>query len=250
MPPIFLTAQWRHLAMINFEIDPDVLLPLVPAGTELDYFHGRTFVSLVGFRFLDTRLKGWPIPWHRQFEEVNLRFYLRREAGGELRRGVAFIKEIAPRAAVCTVARWVYGENYVTLPMRHEIRQSNEQASASYAWKFRGRWNEMLVRGQGQPQPAVPGSEEEFIIEHYWGYTRRSERKTLEYHVAHPPWSVWSDSESKMDVDVGQLYGPEFEEAMRQTPSSCLLADGSEIAVHAGEKLDLASNLAVPLGGS
>ena len=69
----FLCAQWRWLAMLNYEIEPAILEPLVPRGTELDFWEDRTFVSVVGFMFLDTRLLGWPIPLHRNFEEVNLR---------------------------------------------------------------------------------------------------------------------------------------------------------------------------------
>ena len=77
-PRPFLTARWEHLAMLNFEIDPQRLAPLVPTGTELDFHEGRTFVSIVGFVFRDTRVRGWAIPRHRDFEELNLRFYVRR----------------------------------------------------------------------------------------------------------------------------------------------------------------------------
>src|SRR6266851_3867580 len=78
---VFLTAEWRMLAMLNYEIDPGLLLPFVPSGTELDRWSGKVFASLVGFRFLKTKLLGYlPIPMHSNFEEVNLRFYVRRRA--------------------------------------------------------------------------------------------------------------------------------------------------------------------------
>lgn len=233
MPPVFLTARWEHLAMVNYEIDPDVLRPHVPAGTESDCFHDRTYISLVGFLFLDTRVKGMAIPRHRNFEELNLRFYVRREVDGEFRRGVVFIKEIVPRPAVTAVARWVYGENYATHPMRHAVESNGDEAAAAYEWKSRGRWNRLCVRGSGPPAPAAVDSEERFITEHYWGYTKRR-RDTLEYHVAHPSWNLWRDCRCEVDCDAAALYGEPFAEAMARPPTSCLLADGSAVRVHRG----------------
>ncbi len=77
-PAPFLTAEWRHLAMLNYEIDPVILRPFVPSGTELDSWNGKTYVSIVGFLFLKTRVRGLAIPFHQNFEEINLRFYVRR----------------------------------------------------------------------------------------------------------------------------------------------------------------------------
>ena len=244
--PVFLTAQWRNLAMVNYEIDPDILAPYVPAGTEIDFFQGRTFVSLVGFMFEDTRVKGWTIPGHRNFEELNLRFYIRREMDQEIRRGVAFIKEIVPRFAVTAVARWIYGENYVTHAMRHGCAIDAQQATATYEWKHRGRWNRLSVRGEGPPQLADPTSEEAFITEHYWGYTRRSATKTLEYEVAHPSWRLWQNCVAEVDCDADLLYGEVFAEVLKQPPTSCLLADGSPVKVHQGTRLAIAKPSSSP----
>ena len=101
----FLTANWRYLAMLNFAVDPKILEPLVPSETELDFHEGQTFLSVVGFLFLDTRVIGMPIPLHRDFEEVNLRFYVRRKSADQWRRGVVFVRELVPRAAIAIVAR-------------------------------------------------------------------------------------------------------------------------------------------------
>ena len=242
--PVFLTAYWRHLAMVNYEVDPEILAPHVPAGTEIDFFEGRTFVSLVGFMFEQTRVKGWAIPGHQNFEELNLRFYIRRESEGEVRRGVAFIKEIVPKVAVTTVARWVYGENYVTHRMRHDISIENERAEAAYQWQHDGRWNGLSVRGDGPAELADPASEEAFITEHYWGYTKRSETSTLEYEVAHPSWRLWKNCQCEVDCDAAKLYGEEFAAVLDQAPSSCLLADGSAVSVHAGTALDVQQKFA------
>jgi uncharacterized protein YqjF (DUF2071 family) len=186
----FLTAEWRHLAMLNFEVDPKVLRPLVPAGTELDDWHGRTFASIVGFMFLNTRVFGLAIPWHRNFEEVNLRFYVRRKGDG-WRRGVVFVKELVPRIAIALTARLVYGENYVAVPMKHRIESEPGDLgprSVSYSWWFRERENRLDLTVGGKADRAVEGSEEEFITEHYWGYARRRGGRTVEYRVEHPRW--------------------------------------------------------------
>jgi uncharacterized protein len=126
----FLSANWRYLAMLNFAIQPAIIAPLVPPGTELDFEEAETFISVVGLLFLDTRLLGLPIPRHRDFEEVNLRFYVRRKSGDTWRRGVVFVRELVPRRAVALVARAFYGERYLALPMKHEIEHIAEPGRA------------------------------------------------------------------------------------------------------------------------
>ena len=170
MVGIFLTAEWRYLAMLNYAVDPRMLLPRIPAGTELDFFDGQTFVSLVGFRFLNTRVRGIPVPFHRDFDEVNLRFYVKRREDALVKRGVVFIQEIVPRRAISLVARLVYNENYRRLPMRHEIKLAGAGLSVQYEWRLRSRWNRLTVLAGSEPRPMVHDSAEQFIAEHYWGY--------------------------------------------------------------------------------
>ena len=229
-----LTAEWRELALLNFEVDPSLLMARVPLGCELDAWQGRTLVSVVGFMFLDTRLLGIPIPLHRTFEEVNLRFYVRRHAADGWRRGVVFVKEIVPRLVIACVARALYNEPYISLPMTHQIETQGSEHSVRYAWSLRGRENFVSVRAEGLPRAIVDGSEEEFIAEHYWGYTRQRDGSTLEYSVEHPRWKIWRAQEARLDCDVRELYGAEFEPVLRASPSSAFLADGSAVRVYRG----------------
>ena len=224
--------------MLNYEVDPAVLAGRVPAGTELDLFQEKCFVSMVGFEFLETRVLGVPIPFHRNFDEVNLRFYVRRRVGEEVRRGVVFVKEIVPRPAIAAIARWVYGKKYVALPMSHrnEIGQAPEPRIA-YRWKFRGRWNELAVRVAGEAFLAEEVSEEAFITEHYWGYAGQRDGGTVEYRVEHPRWKVWKAIETDFDCDVVGLYGEELAPFLSGSPSSAFLADGSEVLVRQGRRL-------------
>ena len=232
--PIFLTAEWRMLAMLNFEIEPTLLAPFVPAGTELDSWNGKTFVSLIGFRFLNTRALGVPIPFHRNFDEVNLRFYVRHKADEGWRRGVVFIREIVPRAAIAFIARKFYNEPYIALSMAHRL----DANSAEYSWRFGGRNNSLKVVACGAAQPLREDSEAEFITEHYWGYTAQRDGGTIEYRVEHPRWRVWEECEAKLDCDVAGLYGQQFVAALRAEPSSAFLAEGSPVSVSKGVRLN------------
>lgn len=227
----FLTASWRQIVMLNYEANAAVLSPYIPKGVELDLWRNRAYVSLVGFRFLNTRVLRIPIPFHRNFDEVNLRFYVRR---GE-RRGVVFIREIVPRRAVAWVARAVYRENYVRLPMRNKI----DATQVEYAWRFAGRWNRVVVSQFGPRIAPAPGSHEEFIAEHYWGYARRSANVIVEYRVEHEPWHVQPSPAGLFEGSVAGLYPRAFEFLDSRTPDSAFLADGSFIAVFPGKRLDL-----------
>lgn len=236
----FLTAEWRHLAMLNFEVDPKVLQPLVPTGTELDDWQGQTFLSVVGFMFLNTRVFGVAIPWHRNFEEVNLRFYVRRKTSDGWRRGVVFVKEIVPRIAIALTAKLVYGENYIAVPMQHHIALESGAVwpqSVSYSWWFRGRENRLELTVGGDADEAPDGSDAEFITEHYWGYAWRRGGRTVEYRVDHPRWSVSRAAAARLDCDVAGLYGSQFVEFLQAAPASAVLADGSEVTVFKGTLL-------------
>jgi hypothetical protein len=238
----FLSAEWRWLAMLNYAVDPALLAPLVPPGTELDAWEGTTYASMVGFLFLDTRVLGVPIPLHRDFEEVNLRFYVRRRGPEGWRRGVVFVREIVPRFAIATVARVVYEEPYVAMPMRHRVELDasgtlRPGGAVEYGWRWRGRWNSLRATTEGAPEPLRAGSEEEFITEHYWGYTARGDGTCAEYRVEHPAWRIWRVREARLDCDAASLYGPGWVEPLSAAPRSAFVAEGSPIRVLAGARL-------------
>jgi uncharacterized protein YqjF (DUF2071 family) len=235
---IFLTAEWRKLIMAQYAVEPATLAPRLPPGTELDFYRGRCYVSLVGFLFDRVRLKGIPIPFHTRFEEVNLRFYVRRvEPDGTSRRGVVFIREFVPRHAITVIANALYEEPYRTLPMRHSIAETPDALHVSYGWKHNGTWHSLAVNASPAAQPIPAESEEEFLTEHYWGYTKRSRGATSQYGVRHPRWLVYPIRSSTVQVDFGALYGPQFASLNGREPESVLLAEGSAVSVHAGTRL-------------
>lgn len=239
--PIFLTAEWRHLLLLNYTVDPALLAAHLPPGLELDLWNGQMFVSVVGFLFQNTRLRGVPIPFHGCFPEVNLRFYVKRTDERGTRRGVMFWKELAPRRAVAWIARRVYGENYLALPMRAEIEfeGSNPQLAhaIAYRWRFHREAGSIAARCDGKYNLPEPGSLDEFIIEHYWGYSNGLGRGVIEYQVEHPPWRICPVTDARFHGDVARLYGPPFAGPLATKPASAFIADGSRVAVRKGQIL-------------
>lgn len=227
----FLKAEWRKLAIANYVIDKEVLTKYIPNGTELDLWNGNCYVSLVGFMFQNTKLLGIKIPFHITFEEVNLRFYVKRFENGEWKRGVVFIKEIVPKRALTFVANTVYKEHYETMPMSHTWLTNNDSSSIEYQWKKQGKWNKFKVQTSTEKYDIDLNSETEFITEHYWGYAKVNEFKTNEYEVKHPRWQAYKVRNYDINADFGVVYGKEFEFLNQLTPNSVMLAEGSLISV-------------------
>jgi uncharacterized protein YqjF (DUF2071 family) len=236
-PRPFLTAEWRHLAMLNYPVERELLEPHVPPGTVLDTYQGKAYVSLVAFLFLKTRVFGVPVPLHTDFEEVNLRFYVRRFSGEEWRRGVVFIKEIVPRRAIAGIARLLYNENYVALPMSHEVHLDETGIRVDYRWQHEDAWHTLRASSTQRPILPQPGSLEEFITEHYWGYAAQKAAGCMEYQVEHPRWSVWRVNDAVLDCNIAGLYDPKFAPFFSGPPTSAFIADGSPVTVYRGTKL-------------
>jgi uncharacterized protein len=232
----FLTANWRYLAMLNFVVDPHILTPFVPAGAEIDYENGETYLSIVGFLFLDTRLLGLPILLHRNFEEVNLRFYVRKRSADTWRRGVVFIRELVPHRAIALVARAFYGERYVALPMRHAIIDDGAHVSVQYGWRRKKKWELLKMSAGGELQSISAGSHAEFITEHYWGYTC-VQAGCSQYRVEHPRWKIRNADTSELCAEVATLYGEQFAETLARPPRSAFIAEGSAITIERREIL-------------
>jgi uncharacterized protein YqjF (DUF2071 family) len=238
MKKTFLEAGWRKLVMINYAIDPKVLKPYVPIGTELDLWNSTCYVSLVGFMFTDTKVLKLKIPYHINFEEINLRFYVRYHDGKASKRGVVFIKEIVPRPALTFIANTLYNENYETLPTCHKWTEENDTVTVEYQWK-KQNWNSIKVIADNILTDIMPDSEEEFITEHFWGYTKVNDTTTSEYEVAHPRWQIYPVKKHEINVDFKDVYGSDFDFLKDAKPLSVYLAEGSEIVVKQGMKLKL-----------
>lgn len=233
----FLSAEWRKLILINYAIEEKHLLPYLPAGTQLDTYNGICYVSLVGFMFVNTKLKGIPVPFHQNFEEVNLRFYVKHKTkNGAERRGVVFIKEIVPKMMISFVANTLYGEHYETMDMDHSWNERDGLLEVEYKIE-KDQWYSMKVIADTASEEIPVSCEAEFITEHYWGYTKFSDTETSEYEVWHPRWKVHPVKSYSCDFDFGKVYGDDFAFINELKPFSVMLAEGSEIKVMEGGKI-------------
>ena len=228
----FLQAEWNNLIMANYVVPKEMLAPFIPYKTELDYFKGNTFVSLVGFLFLNTRILGLSVPYHMNFEEVNLRFYVKYNDRGKWKRGTVFIKEIVPKPAISFLDNNIYGEKYSTMKMKHFHIEKDDEIETCYEWEYKNKWNKLAASSQKKSSPMRINSEEEFIAEHYWGYTKYNNDKTYEYEISHPRWEIFKVLNYTIDCDFGGIYGNEFSILSDAVPSSVFMAKGSEIKIH------------------
>jgi uncharacterized protein YqjF (DUF2071 family) len=227
----FLTAEWNNLIMANYIVDPAVLLPYLPGKTELDIYNGNVYVSLIGFMFENTRLLGIKVPFHVNFEEVNLRFYVRYNDNGIWKRGAVFIKEIVPKPAISFIANTLYNEQYSTMRMKHFFKEANGEINLGYHWKHNNKWNRIEATTQNNSIAMAAGSEEEFIAEHYWGYSKYNDTTTVEYAVQHPSWEIYPVKNYLVDCDFTALYGNRFLMLQTAVPNSVFVAKGSAISI-------------------
>jgi uncharacterized protein YqjF (DUF2071 family) len=228
----FLTAEWRKLIMANYVVDPSILEKLLPYKTVLDSFNGKCYVSLVGFMFQNTRILNLSVPFHTDFPEINLRFYVKFREDNEWKRGVVFVKEIVPKPAISFVANLIYKEKYISLPVRHSEEFNENSLKISYEWKFRNHWQKLSVNTLQHSVPLVTGSEEEFITEHFWGYSNINKYTSAEYEVAHPRWEIYPVKDFEIACNFKDLYGAEFSTLDAMKPQSVFLAEGSKITVY------------------
>ena len=227
----FLTARWENLIMANYEVNPDVLLPYLPKGVELDFFDGKTYVSLVGFMFKKTKIFNIPIPFLGTFEEVNLRFYVKRTEGDTIKRGVVFINETVPYQLVAWLANKLYKEHYIAIPTKNKIDILMHSKSIRYEWKINNEWNHLSVNASKEHEEMIVGSVEEYILEHYYGYTRIDSQRSQEYEVKHARWRVNKVEDYSINCDFKSMYGADFDFLNNVAPNSVILAEGSPISV-------------------
>lgn len=226
----FLTAEWRNLVMMNYVVPEDILLPYLPKGVELDHFEGKCYVSFVAFHFLHTKVKGIGFPFHRNFEEINLRFYVKYKENGTYKRGVVFISELVPKRMISWIAKLIYQEQYDYTPISSSVIETDKR-SLDFNWGKHQNYT-LTVETGIKSEPIEAGSKEEFIFEHYWGYTGLSNNRTGEYRVAHPRWNVYPVTDYKTTADFALMYGDQFSFLNSTEPDSVFVAEGSAVSVY------------------
>ena len=221
--------------MANYSVPDSLLIPYLPKGLELDKFAGHSFVSLVAFEFLNTKVKGFSIPFHQNFIEVNLRFYVKRIINDETRRGVVFISEIVPKFMIALVANKLYGERYSVSSMSHSIKINESNIDLQYNWYSNQIINGIKLKTEARCLEIPEGSKEEFIAEHYWGYSKGLKVDTMEYKVEHPRWNMGKVLDFKINCNFETNYGKEFSFLNNTTPDSVFYFFGDVVSVFDGE---------------
>ncbi len=227
----FLKANWENLIMANYIVSPSVLLPFLPKGVEIDTYNGDAYVSLVGFMFKNTRLFKVPIPYFGSFEEINLRFYVIRKEGNEWKRGVVFVNETIPYQPVAWMANWLYKEHYISIPTKHKWTIKEKTKEIIYDWKMGNKWNSLQVNASTDKKPMAVGSIEEYIFEHYYGYTKIDNQSSQEYEVMHPRWETNQITDYHIDCEFGAMYGEGFRFLNKEQPANIIMSEGSEVAI-------------------
>ena len=231
MTETFLSARWENLIMANYAVNPEVLKKYIPNGVELDLYHEKAYVSLVGFMFKRTSLFNIPIPFLGTFEEINLRFYVKRVEGDTIKRGVVFINETVPYKVVAWLANKLYKEHYMAIPTKNSIDIGNPAKKIRYEWKINSAWNHLEVNAAVENNNMEAGSIEEFIFEHYYGYTKINDHVSQEYKVNHPRWQVNKVTDYSIHCDFTSMYGNDFTFLSDQQPDSVIIAGGSAVTV-------------------
>jgi uncharacterized protein YqjF (DUF2071 family) len=217
------------LCIATYEAPPELLMPRLPRGLELDTLEGAAFVSLVAFDFRDTRVLGIGWPGFRNFPELNLRFYVR---SGDGKRGVVFVREYVPLRTVALIARSLYNEPYEYARMTSATRRGADDIEVSHEITAGGRTHSVRLRGGATASTPPEGSTEHFFKEHQWGFGRNPRGNPLYYEVHHPVWPVHPVLEHHIDVDWGLLYGQEWTVLQDAVPKSLILAAGSAVEVY------------------
>lgn len=229
MASVFLTARWCDLILANYAVDPDLLERRLPDGLDLDLFENRAVCSLVGFMFLDTRVKGIRLPGFVNFPEVNLRFYVREK--GTDRRGVVFVRELVTHGFVAWVARTIYNEPYSKARISEMIEASESERRVGYEFSIGSAHGKLAVVADPETRTPGPESSEHWFKEHRWGYGTARNERTLRYEVDHETWECHRVRGAEIDVDWGGLYGDEWAPMRGREPLGVVLATGSGVKV-------------------
>lgn len=226
---VFLTAEWRNLINLTYRVPAGVLEPILPKGVELDLFEGHAHLSLVAFDFVNTRVKGVKIPFHVDFPEINLRYYV--QSGGH--RGVVFIKELVPKHCIAFIAQRFYNEPYQSFPMEshHETLADGRLKSLHKVWKEEQEYRLETLAGAEKSIPPTD-SAAHFFKEHDLGFGVDKRGETLIYEVSHPVWETRDIQDLKLNFDFGKIYGPQWAFLKDLQPQFSLFAEGSAIKVY------------------
>jgi hypothetical protein len=125
----------------------------------------------------------------------------------------------------------LYKEHYAAIPTKSLIVNGESAKNIKYEWKINNKWNHIAVNAAKENEQILPGSVEEFIFEHYYGYTKINSQLSQEYKVNHPRWQVHKVIDYSIHCDFKSMYGNDFSFLRNQQPDSVIIAQGSPVSV-------------------
>lgn len=231
-----MKCEWRKLAFFSYVVPSEILKPYLPPNTELDFYNGDCYVSLVGFQFKNVKIAGIQVPFHSDFEEINFRFYVKRFDGNKWRHGVVFIREIVDRPALSVLANTMLNEHYQTLPTGQEINDEPGKLTVKYSWEIDQRKDQLEVQTENTPSAMPEHGESKFLIHRLWAYGKQDEETTYQYSISHPEWPTYKVDQYSISVDFMQ-FGAGFSFLNGAIPRSVMLAEGSKVKVEGLDRL-------------
>jgi len=230
---LFMTAEWRRLINLTYAVEPALLQPHLPRGLALDVIDGKAFVGLVPFSFEKICLRGYRIPFHTRFPEINLRFYVRH---GD-RRGVVFLQECAPKAAVVWLARKKYNEPYRKMRMQETVRMGTGSFSVRQSIWCGGKKNFVEVEAGLNAFVPAAHTHDHYFKELEFGFGSGHDGKTKLYRVHHPAWEIFPVQRVQVDLDFAVIFGKKWAFLSGEKPFNAALVKGSAVQVYDIEDL-------------
>jgi uncharacterized protein len=230
---VFLTARWTDVLLVNCRVSPSLLQPYVPSGSTLDTPDAEPdahLLSMIVFRFQDTRVREMRVPTAQDFAELNLRFYVRDND----RRAAVFLREFVPAPLVILGARLFYRQPYYPARISHTV--TRQDAEIRVQTRFRNHAHRGTIDVTARNTPRVPdeASVEHFIKEHYWGFHQDRRGGSFAYRVDHPIWTTYPVEQATMTIDPGALLGGAWRSVnWHEARHSVVFADGSDARVFA-----------------
>ncbi|MEZ4898968.1 MAG: DUF2071 domain-containing protein [Saprospiraceae bacterium] len=124
--------EWNRALFLHWQVDYELLRPLVPVALEIDCYAGTPWVSLVAFDMQNIRPRGIPaFPPISDFHEINIRTYVRHKD----RTGVYFLSIEGGKRVSCLIAKTLSGLPYRYADMQRDVNRLNSK-NASFEDRF------------------------------------------------------------------------------------------------------------------
>ena len=187
----FMAQKWENLLFLHWPVSKESLESTIPEDLEVDLFEGEAWLSVVGFRLSELRIKPFvQIPW-KDFSELNLRTYVRDQAG---RRGVWFYSLDSSDLLAVVGARLLYGLNYRYASIDHNqkndfIEYTSETKSKRGGIKGSISSSSPAMKMVGEMAKA--GTLNYFLLERYRFWSKQTYRgKLSSAQVRHRPYDA------------------------------------------------------------